>query len=154
MEGYSMTHHTSAADFFTYIFGISFGALALYTIIILGLSILGIVAQWKLFTKAGKPGWGCLIPFYNSYCLMDMAFGNGWLFLLGFVPCVNLILSVMFCFKLASAFRMGTAFGFGLLFLNPIFILILGLGDYQYYGVDGVGFGSTGQSYRDSGWYR
>lgn len=149
-----MTYYTSGADRYDYIYDLSFGALGLYLIIILGFSILGIVALWKLFKKAGKPGWGCLIPFYNTYCLMDMAFGNGWLFLLGFVPCVNLIISVMACFKLAKAFRMGTAFGFGLLFLGPIFIMILAFGNYEYYGVDGVGFGSTGQSYQDSGWYR
>ena len=153
MEGYPMTYYTSAADFYTYAYNLSFAILVLY-FIVLGFSILGIVALWKLFKKAGKPGWGCLIPFYSNYCLMDMAFGNGWIFLLGFVPCVNLIISVMFSFKLAKAFRLGTAFGFGLLFLNPIFLMILAFGDYEYYGVDGVGFGPTGQSYQYSEWHR
>ena len=26
-----------------------------------------LVAQWKLFSKAGEAGWKCLIPFYNYY---------------------------------------------------------------------------------------
>lgn len=147
-----MTYHTSHANHFAHMFAGSLGAF--YAITMIGVVILFYAALWKLFKKAGKPGWACLIPFYNIYCFMDMAFGNGWFFLLVFVPCVNFIIGVIFCFKLAKAFRLGTAFGFGLLFLSPIFILILGFGDYPYYGVDGVGFGPTGESYQDSGWYR
>ncbi len=105
-----------------------------YTFILLAVAILTIVANWKLFVKAGKPGWACIVPFYGQYCLFDLAWGNGWLFLLTFVPCVNVIVMIMMYFKLAKAFGKGTGFGFGLLFLNTIFILILGFGDAQYVG--------------------
>ena len=87
-----------------------------------------------VFVKAGKPGWASLIPFYNTYCLYDIAWGNGWLFLLTFVPCVGAIFGIIMLFKLAKAFGQGTGFGFGLLFLNTIFILILGFGKSEYVG--------------------
>lgn len=116
--------------------------------------IIEVVALWRLFEKTGKPGWACLIPFYSNYCYMDIALGNGWFFLLEFLPFVNLAIIIIHSFKLAKAFRMGTAFGFGILFLSPIFVPILAFGDYSYYGVDGEGFGSTGESYQDRGWYR
>lgn len=93
-----------------------------------------VVGMWKLFVKAGKPGWGALIPLYNTYCMFDMAFGNGWLFLLTFVPCVNAVFLIIGCFKMAKAFGKGTGFGFGLMFLAPIFFLILAFGDAQYVG--------------------
>lgn len=110
------------------------GVSAVYAILSLAISVLTLIAMWKLFVKAGRAGWKCLIPFYNTYCLYDIAWGNGWLFLLMFVPCVNVVVGIMMLFKLAKAFGQGTGFGFGLLFLNTIFILILGFGSAEYVG--------------------
>lgn len=105
-----------------------------YLIFCLAIMVVTLVGMWKVYAKAGKPGWGAIIPFYNMYCLFDMAFGNGWLFLLSFVPCVNVIFGIMLNFKLAKAFGKGVGFGFGLLFFNVIFMLILGFGDAEYIG--------------------
>lgn len=110
------------------------GVAIAYLIVILVISILTLVALWKIFVKAGKPGWACIIPFYSTYCLFDIAWGNGWLFLLSFVPFVNIVVMIMMYFKLAKAFGKGTGFGFGLLFLNTIFVLILGFGSAEYIG--------------------
>lgn len=105
-----------------------------YFIFCLALLVVTLIGMWKVFEKGGKPGWASLVPFYNLYCLYDMAFGNGWLFLLTFVPCANFIISIMLCFKLAKAFGKGVGFGFGLLFFTFIFMMILGFGDAEYYG--------------------
>ena len=123
MEGYDEAYAASSS-----------GVSAVYAILSLAISVLTLVAMWKLFVKAGRAGWKCLIPFYNTYCLYDIAWGNGWLFLLMFVPCVNVVVGIMMLFKLAKAFGQGTGFGFGLLFLNTIFILILGFGSAEYVG--------------------
>ncbi|MBO5474845.1 MAG: hypothetical protein J6A08_13830 [Lachnospiraceae bacterium] len=106
-----------------------------YSIVVLAIGILMLVALWKIFVKAGKPGWGAIIPFYNSYCLFEMSFGNGWLFLLCLVPCVNFIIQIIMYVKLAKAFNQSTAFAVGLIFLPFIFLPILGFGDAQYIGV-------------------
>lgn len=89
---------------------------------------------WKLLVKAGKPGWAAIVPFYNLYGMFDITFGKGWMFLLLFVPVVGLVFAVMLWFKLAKAFGKGIGFGFGLLFLSPIFICILGFGNAEYVG--------------------
>ena len=123
MEGYDAAYAAAAS-----------GVSAVYAILSLAISVLTLVAMWKLFVKAGRAGWKCLIPFYNTYCLYDIAWGNGWLFLRMFVPCVNVVVGIMMLFKLAKAFGQGTGFGFGLLFLNTIFILILGFGSAEYVG--------------------
>ena len=123
MEGYDAAYAAAAS-----------GVSAVYAILSLAISVLTLVAMWKLFVKAGRAGWKCLIPFYNTYCLYDIAWGNGWLFLLMFVPCVNVVVGIMMLFKLAKAFGQGTGFGFGLLFLTTIFILILGFGSAEYVG--------------------
>ena len=93
-----------------------------------------IVANWKLFTKAGEPGWAAIIPFYSNYVLFKIAFGNGWLFLLCLVPIVNIVINIMLFFKLSKAFGHGVGFGLGLLFLSPIFLLILAFGSSEYVG--------------------
>lgn len=105
-----------------------------FYLVSLAVAIATLVGMWKIFTKAGKPGWGIIVPFYNLYCLFDIAFGNGWLFLLMFVPCVGAIFYIICLFKLAKAFGQGVGFGFGLLFLNAIFIMILGFGSAEYVG--------------------
>lgn len=121
----------------TSIFSLTYGLFSISIVLII--TVVTLIGNWKMFVKAGKPGWACLIPFYSQYCMFDFTFGTGWLFLLMFVPCVNLVIAIMLPFKLAKAFGQGTAFGFGLLFLNAIFVLILGYGsNYHYIGVDGV----------------
>lgn len=114
--------------------GVAAGVYIAYLAILLVVGVIILVATWKLFTKAGKPGWAAIVPFYNNYCMFEMVFGNGWLFLLLLVPCVNVIIGFMLNFKLAKSFGQGTAFGLGLIFLYPIFICILGFGKYDYIG--------------------
>lgn len=103
---------------------------------VLAFLIVTIVATWKIYTKAGKPGWTCLIPFYNNYMLVDIALGKGILFLLLFVPIVNFIFSFFVLFKLATVFGKSPIFGIGLIFMAPIFLCILAFGDAEYIGVE------------------
>lgn len=110
------------------------GFATIYMIVMLVICVIMIVAMWKLFTKAGEHGWASIIPFYSNYVLFKIAMGNGWLFLLLLVPIVNIVMEIMIWFKLAKAFGKGVGFGFGLLFLSPIFILILAFGSADYVG--------------------
>ena len=103
------------------------------------IGVLTIIAMWKIFTKAGKPGWASLIPIYNVVVLFQVVNLNPWLILLFIVPIVNIfaviVLSIMLNLRLAKAFDKSTGFALGLIFLNTIFILILGLGDSKYVGI-------------------
>lgn len=110
--------------------GIGAGMIIFY----LALIAFMIVVQWKVFEKAGKPGWGCLIPIYNTILMMEIAGRPGWWFLLLFIPVVNVVISIMVIFDIAKAFDQGVGFGFGLLLLSPIFYAILAFGDAQYVG--------------------
>ena len=105
-----------------------------YVFICFAVAVLALVAMWKIYEKAGKHGWGAIIPLYNNYILYEIALGNGWLFLLTFVPCVGAIAAVIVYFKLASAFGKGIGYGFGLLFLPVIFLPMLAFGNAQYIG--------------------
>jgi len=108
---------------------------ATYSFVLLLFCLAMIIAQWRIFTKAGEDGWKSLIPFYNSYCFFEIIAGNGWLFLISFIPGIGaFILWILSAIKLSAAFRRGTAFTFGLLFFSPIFMMILAFGPSQYDG--------------------
>jgi len=110
------------------------GFFATYSLLIVALCVVMIVAYWKIFTKAGKPGWASLIPFYNYYTLFQVAGMNGWMFLLLCLPIVNVVVLIMLYINLAKAFGKSGGFAAGLIFLNTIFLLILAFGSSTYVG--------------------
>ncbi len=101
--------------------------------------VLLIIAMWKIFTKAGKPGWASIVPIYNVIVMFQIIGLNPWLLLLYLIPVVNFVVAIVFSImqasRLSKAFGKGTGFAFGLFFLNPIFLLILGFGDSKYIGI-------------------
>ncbi len=107
------------------------------TLCSLVLAIVVIAGLWKLFTKAGQPGWAAIVPIYNYYILLKIAGKPGWWLLLLLIPIVNFIIVILTMIDLAKAFGKGTGFAMGLIFLSPIFILILAFGDAKYVGVEG-----------------
>lgn len=106
--------------------------LSTYMILILVIAVIMIVANWKVFTKAGKPGWASIIPLYNMYVMFEIAGMNGWMFLLTFIPIVNIIIQIMLYLNLAKKFGKSTGFAIGLILLNPIFLLMLAFGNTEY----------------------
>lgn len=106
-------------------------------VLYLALIIISIMALWKLFTKAGKPGWASIIPIYNNLVLIDIAGKPMWWFLLMFIPIVNIVISVMVYIGLAKNFGRGAGTVIGLIFLPFIFLLILAFGSAEYNRVEG-----------------
>ena len=91
-----------------------------------------IVAQWKIFDKAGEPGWAAIVPLYNLFVLMKIAGKPSWWILLIFVPFANIVAIILMDVGLARNFGRSDGFAVGLIFLPYIFLLILGFGDSQY----------------------
>src|SRR2546421_8569948 len=69
-----------------------------------------LVSLWKVFTKAGQPGWAVLIPFYNTYILLKIVGRPGWWLLLFFLPFVNIIVAIIVYYDLVKAFGQGVGF--------------------------------------------
>ena len=114
----------------------------------LAISVLLIVAMWKIFQKAGKPGWAAIVPFYNSYVMYEITWGSGWRFLMLLIPFYNIILAIQTQVKLAKAFGKGGGFAVGLIFLPYVFEPILAFSDAAYLGVPGKN-GAYQQSQRE-----
>jgi hypothetical protein len=106
----------------------------LFWIFYLAFTILMIAAWWKIFTKAGQPGWACIIPIYNLYVWCKIVGRPWWWILLMLIPFVNLIILIILIIDLAKSFGKGVGFGIGLLLLPVIFFPILGFGSTQYQG--------------------
>jgi hypothetical protein len=93
-----------------------------------------IIAEWRIYEKGGQPGWAVLIPFYNIYVLLKLVGRPGWWLLLLLIPVVNLIVAIIVINDLSKSFGQGVGFTLGLIFLTPIFLLLLGFGDFKYVG--------------------
>ncbi len=99
-------------------------------------AILAIVGMWKVFQKAGIPGWHAIIPFLNVYdlCRIGMSRNVGLFTVLSILIPIVLIVP---CIRVAKSFGKGTLFGIGLFLLGGIFYPILGFGSAQYLGPRG-----------------
>jgi hypothetical protein len=109
-------------------------AALLVPLVALALVIFIIAGVWRVYEKAGKPGWTSLIPIYNTIVLLEIAGKPIWWFLLLLIPFLNIIIVLIIFIDLAKAFGKGTGFGLGLTFLGFIFFPILGFGDAKYIG--------------------
>ena len=114
--------------------GASLALGAIYWVLYIGLLALVLVAMWKTFVKAGKPGWGAIIPIYNVILLCEIAGKPGWWVLLYFIPVVNLVFGIIVSIGVANNFGRSAGFGVGLAFLGVIFYPILGFGSADYTG--------------------
>ncbi len=96
--------------------------------------ILLIAAMWRIFTKAGRPGWVALIPIYNTIVLLEIVGRPWWWLLLMLIPFVNFVVAFIIYNDLAKSFGKGIGFMLGLVFLSFIFFPILGFGNARYLG--------------------
>ena len=104
------------------------------TLFSLAIAIFFIACLWKVFAKAGQPGWASIIPLYNTYILLKIVGRPGWWLLLFFIPFVNLVVVIMVMLDLAKSFGRSGAFAIGLILLSIIFLPILAFGDSTYRG--------------------
>ncbi len=159
------------------LFGLSAGMMIIGVIFVLLYAVAQIIAYWRIFTKAGEPGWKSLIPVYNTYIQYKISWTKPWMYwisialavigiifmgvgnLVAGIPADNgvarflvtmvllgsrllwfvcyiasMAINVLANYKLSRAFGHGIGFTLGLLFLSPVFILILGFGNSYYFG--------------------
>ncbi len=97
-----------------------------------------IYVYWRVFEKAGKPGWAVIIPIYNVIILLEIVGKPWWWLLLFLIPVVNIIFAVWMTNLLSLSFGKGIGFTLGLLFLSFIFYPILAFSNAEYQGPAGI----------------
>ena len=106
----------------------------IWWIVILALVVFMYVCMVKVFQKLGYKGWYALCPYFSNYLLYKAVWGDGWKFLLLWIPFYNIYLAIKTEIGLAKAFGHGAGFGIGLIFLEPIFLGILAFSKNEYVG--------------------
>lgn len=101
----------------------------LFTVAFIALMI---VSAWKVFTKAGQPGWAAIVPIYNFIVLLKIA-GKPWWWIIGMlIPFLNFVVLILVAVSLAKVFGKGIGFAIGLILLSFVFYPILAFGDATY----------------------
>jgi hypothetical protein len=121
--------------------GVLLALIAGFGMILLAGYVVCLIGMWKVFTKAGQPGWAVLIPIYNVIVLLRVA-GLPWYWVFAvFLPIIPvlgvlayMVLAVMCLHRISTRFGQGVGFTIGLTLLSPIFFLILGFGSSKYVG--------------------
>ncbi|MFN8342013.1 MAG: DUF5684 domain-containing protein [Cyclobacteriaceae bacterium] len=104
------------------------------TLIIVYCAVLLIIlaAYWKIFEKAGKPGWAGIVPIYNIFVYLEIINRPWWWFIMLLIPFVNIYFGIVMVHRLSRSFGKDVGFTIGLLLLGFIFVPILGFGDAKY----------------------
>jgi len=96
--------------------------------------VLMIVSGWKIFVKAGKPGWAIIVPIYNFIVLLEIVGKPWWWFLLMLIPFVNIIFVIIVTHRLSLSFGQGVGTTILLLLVGFIGYPMLAFGSATYVG--------------------
>lgn len=137
---------------------IIFGSLAIALLLILVFYALMVIAYWKIFKKFGEPGWKGIIPVYNTYIQFKYTWKTIWFWIMiavyvvsgimqsvgddgtaintvgNYIGALGSLIMIVALYKLSKSFGHGFGWTLGLIFINPVFLLMLGFGKSQYLG--------------------
>lgn len=109
------------------------GATAAFLVVFyIAVIVLLVASYWKIFSKAGQPGWTALIPILNTIVELKLIKRPIWWIILLLIPCVNVIMLIIIMIDLAKVFGKSVGFAIGLILLPIIFLPILAFGEAQY----------------------
>ncbi|QHS62504.1 DUF5684 domain-containing protein [Chitinophaga agri] len=102
----------------------------------IGIMVFYTICNWKIFTKAGKPGWACLVPIYGTIVMLEIVGKPWWYIFMFMIPIYGwFVLPIQLTHHLSKSFGKDVGFTLGLLFLGFIFVPLLAFSsDIQYVG--------------------
>jgi hypothetical protein len=110
------------------------GVLMVTMAVALAIAAAVIAGGWKIFTKAGQPGWAVLVPFYNILIMLRIVGRPDIWLLFCLIPGVSVVIGIILCIDLAKSFGKDTVYAIGLILLPIVFVPLLGFGDARYQG--------------------
>lgn len=111
----------------------SLGTISIISLVISCVFLLFIIiSTWKLFKKAGKPGWASIVPIYNLVVLIQIAGLPLWYLVLMIIPIANIYALFKICIEIAHKFGKGTGFGVLSVLFPFICVPVLAFGKSTY----------------------
>ncbi len=107
---------------------------AIVSLVYLVMIVAAIAGMWKVFEKAGQPGWASIVPIYNLVVLLQIVNKPIWWIVLLLIPLINIVILIMVSIALAEKFGKGGGFAVGMVFLPFVFYPMLGFGDERFQG--------------------
>lgn len=107
---------------------------AIVSLVYLVMIVAAIAGMWKVFEKAGQPGWASIVPIYNMVVLLQIVNKPIWWIVLLLIPLINIVILIMVSIALAEKFGKGGGFAVGMVFLPFVFYPLLGFGDERFQG--------------------
>lgn len=108
--------------------------MAIVAILYLAVIVIMIAAGWKLYEKAGQPGWACIIPIYGIIVMLKIIGKPWWWIFMFLIPIVNIIFAIWALNMLSKSFGKTEGYTVGLLLLGVVFYPMLAFGDSRYLG--------------------
>lgn len=105
---------------------------AIISLLYLVMIVAAIAGMWKVFEKAGQPGWAAIVPIYNMFVLLQIVNKPIWWIVLLLIPLINIVILIMVSIALAEKFGKGGGFAVGMVFLPFVFYPMLGFGDERF----------------------
>lgn len=124
------------------------GFMMVYFLIIIAITIVAVVSMWRLFEKAGRPGWAAVVPIYNTIVALEVAGRPWWWIFLFFIPVANIVFAVIYMLEFARSYGKDNVYGILMLIFPYIMMPILAFSkDTKYLGPAGPekGPGITGE---------
>jgi hypothetical protein len=100
----------------------------------LALMVLVVASFWKIFSKAGKPGWAAIVPIYNVVVYLQVVNRPIWWIILLLIPIVNIVVLIILTNDLAKSFNKGIGWTIGMLLLGVVFYPMLAFGSDPFVG--------------------
>lgn len=129
-----MTQATGDEELLQFIVNALLAVNIISCILLIVAAILIIISMWKLFVKAGKPGWAAIVPVYNIIVMLDIIGLSWWHIFIMLIPFAATIYGIVISFELAKKFGKGTGFAVFTIFFSPIAYPILAFGKAEYQG--------------------
>jgi hypothetical protein len=123
--------------------GVIAGMLMTFFLVFSIIGLIMVASLWKLYSKAGKPGWAAIIPIYNYVILLEIVGKPVWWIILMLIPLVNFVVLIIIIVEFAKSYGKSGGYAVGLLFLPIIFFPMLAFGDSVYVGPGGNAIGSS-----------
>ncbi|MEO5949701.1 MAG: DUF5684 domain-containing protein [Candidatus Saccharimonas sp.] len=114
----------------------AFGGFMLFVgLIMLAVGIITLISMWKLFTKAGKPGWAAIVPIYNIIVMLEIVGRPLWWTVLYFIPFANVVVQILVTLEFAKVYGKDTTFGvLMIIFPVPMYQILAFSKTTQYMG--------------------